>query len=189
MERLRAGGRPRSVGTTMDRPGGEVLERISRIPVEEVFAELGSGPEGLSSGEAGVRLGRIGPNEIAGSRGPSPRAAVARADDPPLRADALGRRDPGVRRRDATTRGGRSSPSSSSTGSSASRRSIGPSARRRRSRRSCPRRPPSHATDVARRSSPSSSSPETSCSCGRETGSRPTPASFVPRACAWTTRR
>ena len=56
----------------MDRPGGEVLERISRIPIEDVFAELGSGAEGLSSGEAGVRLGRIGPNEIAGSRGPSP---------------------------------------------------------------------------------------------------------------------
>ena len=56
----------------MERPGREALERLTRLPLSEVFAALGSGPEGLSSGEAEVRLRRIGPNAIPGSRGPSP---------------------------------------------------------------------------------------------------------------------
>ncbi|MGZ5295308.1 MAG: cation-translocating P-type ATPase [Actinomycetota bacterium] len=56
----------------MERPGSEVLERTTRLPLSDVFAELGSSPEGLSSGEAEVRLRRIGPNAIPGSRGPSP---------------------------------------------------------------------------------------------------------------------
>jgi len=56
----------------MERPGREALERATRLPVGEVLADLGSGPDGLSSGEAQVRLRRIGPNAIPGSRGPGP---------------------------------------------------------------------------------------------------------------------
>ncbi len=62
---------PRSVMVMMERPGSEVLERTTHLSLSDVFAELGSGPEGLSSGEAEVRLRRIGPNAIPGSRGPS----------------------------------------------------------------------------------------------------------------------
>jgi hypothetical protein len=50
----------------MERSGGDAPERTTRLPLSEVFAESGTGPEGLSSGEAEVRLRRIGPDAIAG---------------------------------------------------------------------------------------------------------------------------
>ena len=57
----------------MDRPGREVLERIARCPVDEVF--VGARHRARRTDRRArpqVRLARIGPNAIPGSRGPGP---------------------------------------------------------------------------------------------------------------------
>ncbi len=56
----------------MERGGREALDRSSLAPMSEVFAELDSGPDGLTTDEAQVRLHQVGPNVIPGAHGPGP---------------------------------------------------------------------------------------------------------------------
>ena len=54
----------------MERSGRDTLTRSTLLSVDEVLAEFGSGPGGLTTDEALVRLHRVGPNALPGERGP-----------------------------------------------------------------------------------------------------------------------
>jgi potassium/sodium efflux P-type ATPase len=56
----------------MERPGKEKLAHSTLLSVDEVLAELGSGPGGITTDEAQVRLHQVGPNALPGERGPGP---------------------------------------------------------------------------------------------------------------------